>query len=113
MSLTLQHDVTSIPAALNFLVGFFTPISSLKSVSHHYDIVSDTTWYISHVDAGSSNTTSVDPPLDPQLVSVAWGVCECNQTMQVHLLLPCCGICCISHVSIWQKTAVQGVSSMQ
>ncbi|DBB00425.1 TPA: hypothetical protein ACH3X3_002146 [Trebouxia sp. C0006] len=30
----------------------------------------------------SSNTTSVDPPMDPQLVNVDWGVCECNQTMQ-------------------------------
>ena len=39
---------------------------------------------ISHVCAGSSNTTSVDPPMDPQLVNVDWGVCECNQTMQVY-----------------------------
>ena len=34
----------------------------------------------------------MDPPLDPQLVNVDWGVCECNQTMQVHFLFPRCGI---------------------
>lgn len=47
--------------------------------------------------------------MDLQLVNVDWGVCECNQTMQVHFLLPCCGICCILHFSIWYMRAVQGV----
>ncbi|DBB00879.1 TPA: hypothetical protein ACH3X1_000798 [Trebouxia sp. C0004] len=30
----------------------------------------------------SSNTISVDLPMEPQLVNVDWGVCECNQSMQ-------------------------------
>lgn len=38
--------------------------------------------------AGSSNITSLDPPRDPELVSAEWGVCECNQTMQVTLTSP-------------------------
>ena len=95
--LILHHDTDATCAALTFISLF-----RLKSVVHHKGILYITICLISHVRAGSSNTTSVDPPMDPQLVNVDWGVCECNQTMQVHVLLPRCGICCISHTSIWK-----------
>ena len=47
--------------------------------------------------AGTTNTTSVDAPRDPQLVNADWGVCECNQTMQVSSYIATLDVTDISH----------------